>query len=116
LAHHLAGKTAEEIAELTGYHPLTVYGILRKDEVINLRQEMLSGVQMEFEALYAKAVEVLKRKLESSEEAIQMQAVNTFFREKGRLEGGNQQQFNITAEDVVIQILNQAKEEPADDS
>jgi len=67
---------------------------------------MLEGVQLEFEVLYKRVVEVLKTKLDSLDETIQMQAVNSFFREKGRLDGVGTQ-FNITAEDVVIQILNQ---------
>ena len=112
LSLHLAGKSAQEIAELADYSLQTIYAILKKDEIIALRQQMLEGVQLEFEVLYKRVVEVLKTKLDSLDETIQMQAVNSFFREKGRLDGVGTQ-FNITAEDVVIQILNQYGNEEA---
>lgn len=106
LSLHLAGKKGNQIAEITGYSKQTIYRILKNEAVTGIRQLLLDGVQMEFEALYEKVVETIERNLEDPDPAIQMQAVNSYLRERERITG-KQGSVNITAEDVVVQILNQ---------
>ena len=106
LALHLAGKSRGEISELTGYAEATISQILAKKEVIQVRQQLLNATQQEFEALFEEVVKVVKEKLKSPNEGIQMQAVNTWLKAHGKLLPSNQQ-INISAEDVVFQILNQ---------
>jgi hypothetical protein len=95
---------AKDIAELSGYAPLTIYRILADERVNVIRQQMLEGVQQEFEALYSQVVDILRKKLNSMDETIQMQAVNSFFREKERLQGKKGGE-GLTAEDIVKHIL-----------
>ena len=107
LTLHLSGSTAEEIAELAGYSsPCTVYNILRKKEVILVRQQLLESFELEFEALQKKIFEVVKAKLKSADERIQLEAVQIWAKWFGKFLP-KVDDSRLTAEDVVKQILNQ---------
>jgi len=107
LSLHLSGSTAEEIAELAGYSsPYTVYSILRKKEVILVRQQLLESLELEFEALQKSIFEVVKTKLKSQDERIQLEAVQVWMKYFGKFLP-KVDENRLTAEDVVRQILNQ---------
>ena len=107
LSLHLSGSTAEEIAELAGYSsPCTVYNILRKKEVILVRQQLLESLELEFEALQKKIFGVVKSKLDSEDERIQLEAVQIWAKWFGKFLP-KVDESRLTAEDVVKQILNQ---------
>jgi hypothetical protein len=97
--------SAEGIAEETGYSIPSVYKILSSDAVVGIRQQILAGVQLEFEALYKEVVKAHKLLIASNDPAIMMQAVNSYYKEFGRLQG-KEGDRNLTAEDVVSNILN----------
>jgi len=107
LSLHLSGSTAEEIAELTGYSsPYPIYNILRKKEVILVRQQLLESLELEFEACQKEVFGVIKSKLTSVDERIQLEAVGLWMRYFGKfLPKVDKAEF--TAEDVVKQMLNQ---------
>lgn len=107
LSLHLSGSTAEEIAELTGYSsPYSVYSILRKKEVILVRQQLLESLELEFEACQKEIFQVVKDKLKSQDERIQLEAVQVWMKYFQKfLPKPDKNEF--TAEDVVRQILNQ---------
>ena len=107
LTLHLSGSTAEEIAELAGYSsPYPVYNILRKKEVILVRQQLLESLELEFEALQKKIFGVVKSKLDSVDERIQLEAVQIWAKWFGKFLP-KVDENRLTAEDVVRQILNQ---------
>jgi len=107
LSLHLSGSTAEEIAELAGFSShYTVYSILRKKEVILVRQQLLESLELEFEALQKKIFGVVKSKLDSVDERIQLEAVQIWAKWFGKFLP-KVDESRLTAEDVVKQILNQ---------
>lgn len=107
LSLHLSGSTAEEIAELAGYaSPNAVYCILRKKEVLLVRQQLLESLELEFEALQKEIFQVVKSKLKSLDERVQLEAVQVWMKYFQKfLPKPDKNEF--TAEDVVKQILNQ---------
>jgi len=108
LALHLSGKKVNEISELSGYSPATIYGILKHEDIIGLRQQILHYTASEFEALFEKVVDTVKDKLESGDERVQLEAVNIWMKAHGKFAPKQSEtQVKITAEDVVVQILNQ---------
>jgi len=110
LSLHLAGKTLEEISELSGYQPNTICAILAKEEVIAVRQQLLRATSDEFEALFSEVVGVIRDCLKSKDERVQLEAAEKWFKAHGKYTPTSAGGLNITAEDVVVQILNQNKE------
>ncbi len=109
---HLSGKTANEISELSGYTTTTIYSILSHPDSIQLRQQILNGTSQEFEALFEKVVSVIKESLTSPDERVRLEAAEKWLKAHGKYQQQPvQQNLNITAEDVVIQILNENKKE-----
>lgn len=108
LSLHLSGSTAEEIAELAGYASVgTVYNILHKKEVVLVRQQLLAGLELEFEALQGQIFQTIKEKLNSADERVQLESVNIWMKFFGRFTPKLDRDQQLTAEDVVRQILNQ---------
>ena len=108
LSLHLSGSTAEEIAELAGYSsPYSVYNILRKKEVILVRQQLLESLELEFEALQGQIFQTVKDKLKSQDERIQLESVQIWMKYFGKFLPKSDGESHLTAEDVVKQILNQ---------
>jgi len=107
LSLHLSGHSAEKIAELAGYSsPYSVYNILRKQEVILVRQQLLQSLELEFEALQKKIFQVVGEKLDSEDERVQLEAVQLWMKYFGKFTP-KPDKNELTAEDVVRQILNQ---------
>lgn len=111
LALHLSGKTVKEIEEETGYKESTIYSILADKRVVEIRQQLLDKTQEEFEALYPLVVDSIRRDLRSGQPDRENRARDQWLRANGKYssseapKGGNT--INLTAEDVVFQILNQ---------
>lgn len=106
---HLAGRTVHEISEATGYKPYTIYGILRKDEIIALRQQLMAHVSDEFEALYPKVVKSIRDGLDSPSQDIQKEARRDWLKAHGKFRDVETKQgdTNYSAEKIIFQILNQ---------
>lgn len=108
LSHHLSGRTVAQISELTGYKTPTIYKILSDKRVSQMRQMLLNHTQLEFEALYPKVVDALREALDSSDTSMKLKASDQWLHASGKYKGdGAGTQVNITAEDVVFNILNQ---------
>jgi hypothetical protein len=109
LEYHLAGKTALEISRLTGFSEQYVGVLLRRPEVIGWKQQLMQVTEQEFEALFVKVVSNLRTQLASNDISTQMEAQNQFLKASGRFSGkdkSNSVTNNVTAEEVVFQILN----------
>ena len=107
LALHLAGHSAELIAEETGYSLNSVYRILKHGDVLYVRQQLLESTQQEFEALFKKVVHAVRNGLDDPDPKVGLMASSLWLKAHGKFaperSGVN---MPITAEDVVIQILN----------
>jgi hypothetical protein len=111
---HLAGKKVKEIQNLTGYANSTIYNILASPEVASLRQQIMKVYDLEFEALYSKVIEAIEDGLDEEDIWMRLQAAKLWLKAHGKgsaLQPPPTAQFNITAEDVVVQLLQQAKED-----
>jgi hypothetical protein len=107
LSLHLAGKTVQMICDETGYKSPTVYKILADDRVVQIRQQLLNHTQAEFEALYPLVVESIRKDLMSAQPERENRARDQWLRASGKYGSDKTtQNINVTAEDVVFQILN----------
>ena len=119
LSLHLAGKPVGNldvpgsICQLTGYKPPTIYKILKDDRVCQIRQQLLEHTQTEFEALYPVVVNSLRKDLLSEQPDRENRARDQWLRAAGKYanDKGNTT-LNVTAEDVVFQILQQGQGGP----
>jgi hypothetical protein len=117
LALHLAGKKVQEISEMTGYKLPTIYKILKDERVCQIRQQLLAVTQTEFEALYGRVVDTLRGDLFSGTPEREHKAREQWLRASGKYKSESDKQvINVTAEDVVFQILNQKSDEVIDAS
>ncbi len=110
LALHLAGKKVSEIEQLTNYRPPTIYKILSQPNVIALRQQLLNHTEKEFEALFGKTVDAIREGLGCGDLKIQLEAADKWLKAHGKYQKSEGTQVNITAEDIVMNILNQKLE------
>lgn len=113
LSLHLAGKRVKEIEEETGYKESTIYSILADKRVVDMRQQLLDKTQQEFEALYPLVVDSIRKDLQSNQPDRENRARDQWLRANGKYasseKNGSGPTINLTAEDVVFQILNQNK-------
>ena len=107
LALHLSGKTVKEIEKLTSYKSPTIYKILAMPNVNYLRQQLLNHTAKEFEALFGKTVQVIRDGLKSRDMKIALDAADKWLKAHGKYQKSEGTQINITAEDIVMNILNQ---------
>lgn len=108
---HLAGRTHKEIAAATGYSEQGVQKVLRDERTQHIRQLLMEDTQREFDALWSTVVNNLREQLTSMEPNIQLAAQNQWLRASGKMQPKQAQITNqITAEDIVIQILNNAND------
>lgn len=110
---HLSGKKVEEIAELTGYKPATIYGILRDDGVNELRAQHMKRYDQEFEALYPKVVDSIRDGLDHSNADVQKEARRDWLKAHGKyrdVPAANAPSV-FSAEQMVVNILQQARDE-----
>jgi hypothetical protein len=113
LSYHLSGKSTDWIAEQLNYHPNTVRIILNNEKVIQVRQMLLQETQKEFEALFSEGVKVIREFLDGDNKDEKKTGVELWIKMHGRPTNGNNGNndgkgtvINLTAEDVVFQILN----------
>ena len=107
---HLSGHKVNEIQELTGYAESTIYDILSKDEVVALRQQIMNVYDKEFEMLFPQVIQSIRLGLNPSQDLKdQLSAAKLWLKAHGKggvkVEKGGDT-YNLTAEDVVFQILN----------
>lgn len=114
LSLHLSGRPLDEIAEKTGYAVSTIRQILSNQKVNELRQMLLQDTQRDFEALFGPIVNKLREMLDKPDQCAE--AIKLWVSLHGR--NGNtaasrqQPTINVTAEDVVFQILNTNRVNP----
>lgn len=107
LAYHLAGKKASEITQLTGYSSAMIYRILSNKDVQSMRQQMLASTQQEFEAMFSQIVDTIKDALSNDDMQVRLTATNQWLKANGKFAPSKVDQgVHITAEDVVLNLLN----------
>lgn len=107
VALHLAGKTIDEIAEEVDYNRMSISRILRDPRVEQVRQMLMEDIQRDFDSLYSTVVKNLREQLASKDTTVQQAAQNQWFKAAGKFAPKTSGiTNNITAEDVVVQILN----------
>lgn len=108
LALHLSGLKVHEIEKITNYKPPTIYHILSEPNVIALRQQLLNHCSKEFEALFPKVVDGIRAALDSGDPKTVLEAADKWLKAHGKYAKSEGTTVNITAEDIVMNILNQA--------
>jgi hypothetical protein len=108
LALHLSGKKDKEIALETGYTANSVWRILNHKDVQYVRQQLLANTQKEFEAQFVKVVDNVNKGLDDPDAKIRAIYINMWLKAHGKFanESKGNGQVNITAEDVVLNMLN----------
>lgn len=101
---HLSGKSAKEIAFRTGYSLNSIYRILSLDEIEILRGKMLQHTQKEFDALYEEVTEAIRNGLKDPDPKVQAIFTGQWLKARGKVK--EDVNTNVTAENVVMNILN----------
>ena len=105
LDYRLAGKKVSEIKALTGLSTPRIYHILADERTLLAKQFLLEQTQEEFSALFEKVVDAVRLNLEDPEK--QLEAASLWLKANGKFREGGTTTVNISAEDIVMQILNQ---------
>ena len=113
----LSGHTRDEVLELTNLSTATYYRILADERIRAIKQQMLIGLDARFEALYSKVVDAIEDGLDpGNDKRLRLMAARMYLNEMGRghsaKKGKEGDTYNITAEDVVFQILNGNADNP----
>lgn len=108
LALHMARTPIREICEETGYAESTIYRILKDERLVAVRQQQLSYLDDKFENLKDEVIQVVADGLSSSDPSIQLNAAGKWLAHHKK-EKGTVQVNNVTAENVVMQILQEAQ-------
>ena len=119
LEMHLAGYSAITIAENTGYTKYSIYRILDHPNVQSVRQQMMDYMQKEFEGLFEDTVQAVRTGLKDPDPKVRLQAATLWLKSHGKFQDIKiTNQVNLTAEDVVLQILqgNKVDLAPKDDA
>lgn len=103
---HLAGHSIAAIAESTGYTINSIYRILNHKDVQMVRQQLLASTQQEFEALFSKVVSTVRRGLDDPDPKVGLMATSQWLKASGKGSEKGNTTINVTAEDVVMQMLN----------
>lgn len=105
---HLAGRKVKQIAHATGYTENSVYRILNHEDVNLVRQQLLDTTQKEFEALFPAVVDAIQTGLQDPDPKTQALFTAQWLKAHGKFNNsaGTNIQVNVTAEDVVANILN----------
>jgi len=108
---HLAGHTADEIAEALGYAGRqSVYQCLNNDKMRALMQETMDYYDQRFKILYPEVINAVGSALQSQDEKVQLEASKIWLKSHGRLETRKEQTPGTTIENMVANILVQARE------
>jgi len=100
----IAGVKVPEICRRTGYSPAFVYRILADERTLQAKQFLLEQTQEEFSCLFEKVVDAVRQNLADPEK--QLEAANLWLKANGKFKDSAKLNVNVTAEDVVMQILN----------
>lgn len=106
--NRLGTETEPDICELTGYKEATVYSILSDPSVVALRQQIMINHDKEFETQYSLVIDAVKTSLDPRQPAtVRLQAAKLWgeYHKKFQKVEVNQT-LNVTAEDIVVQIMN----------
>ena len=114
LALHMAGTPIKAICEETNYAESTIYAILKDERVTTIRQQILKGLDDEVEVLWKDAVDAIRLAIAGGTlQGDQKWAVEQLCRIQGKYKeraSGGDTHIHVSAEDVALQIINQAKE------
>lgn len=109
---HLSGMPVYEIAEQLDCGPATVYKILNDPRINELRQQIMKYYDQDFEALYSRVIDTVRSNLSSEDEKVKEGAAKLWLKAHGKFQTKDEGTTNnFTAEQIIFQILNQAKEE-----
>ncbi len=100
---HVQGKPITEIAEETGRSSSYISTTLRSIAAKNIIQDFYSFQDQEFQALYSKSVDAVRKALNSEDDDIRLKAAKMFLAAHGKMKQGDLGQ--ATAEDVVRRIM-----------
>lgn len=102
---HMSGTPVSEISEITGTSIPRIYAILKDERCVQIRQQILKNTQEEFENLFERVVLAVKEGLDHNDIGTKLDASKIWLKAHGKYtkEEGS---INITAEDVVFNILN----------
>jgi len=108
LDYHLAGKSAEEIANITGYSLNSIYRILNHPNTVQIRQQLMESQQQEFDALFKKVTIRIREGLDDADPKIAAIFTNQWLRANGKLSDKQKGDIHLhlTAEDIIMQIKN----------
>ena len=98
-----------EVSELTGYSLGNVHRILNTDEAIAHKQQIFDLYDESFKALYPQTIKAVKDGLESDDEKVKLNAAQIWLKAHGKFVPDREGDTNITAEQIVVQILNEAR-------
>lgn len=103
-----SGSIKPGITTLTGYKASTIYNILNSEGIAQLRQQIVKNLDSEFEAQYGRVVDAIGSCLEEGKpDEVKLKAAKLwgdYFKRFQKVEVN--QTLNVTAEDVVFQIMN----------
>jgi len=103
---HLAGHSKEAISKATGYTVNSIYRILNHKDVQLVRQQLMESTQQEFEALFSKVVTTVRTALDDPDPKVGLMATAQWLKASGKGSERGNTTINVTAEDVVMQMLN----------
>ncbi len=104
------------IRSLTGYSQASIHRILSEPDVISARQQILEQYDREFEDMYALVVEGVRKHLESASLKDVEVGAKIWLQEFGKqskIKQGGGDTYNVTAEDVVFNMLKVVRGEDA---
>jgi len=105
---HLAGYTADEIADALGYAGRqSVYQALQNKQVQGLMQETMDYYDERFKILYPKVIEAVASGLDSLDEKVQLEASKIWLKSHGRHQpqSDGDQGPKVSVENLVANIL-----------
>lgn len=115
LSLHLSGKKVSEIKDATGYSEAMIYRILAHEDTLTIRQQLLKHYDSEFEALFPKVVDSIRKGLDSSDKYLDAASLWSRMSGKESKKGGQgDTHVHISAENVALSLLQQARETAQD--
>lgn len=108
IALHLSGRSPKEVQAATGYSQAMYYRILSDPRSVSVRAQLLSNVEKDFEALYARVVNNIRDQLDSEDQNIQQRAQEQWLKAHGKFQPKPKQTGEeLSAEELVSKLLNQ---------
>lgn len=109
---YMKGLRREEVAELTGYSTGTISIILRRPDIIALKQQINLEYESDISTLISEFYEVMKEGFRDSDIEVNLKTAALWAKEFGpnigKKIGKSGPAINISAEDVAILLLNES--------